>query len=190
MPGTNKIYNCSLLFVQGMILIVFSFFVYLHPAELLVKLALTAGVAAVCTAVSYFLRYFFGEDPGRFFPDFFTGMALMGLGFMLLNGNGSAREWLVVALAALWVLMALNVFLAAYELKYAFQQWWLSIVTGFISLYIAYLAITGNHLAGVTLLTLIAIQALLLGAVMIWLSVVDWRNLREFKKTLKELREL
>lgn len=186
MPATRKIYNSGLLFWQGIILVVFSFFIFTQPGALIEKLAFAAGGVAICTAGAYLVRYFFGEDPGRFFPDLFTGIALMGIGFILLKGDST---WFMGTMVALIILLALNAFLAAFEMKYAFKWWWLSVITGFGSLYISYLVITGYDMAGLPLSSPFAILILLLGLLMIWLSILDKRIEREYRKTLKELRE-
>jgi uncharacterized membrane protein HdeD (DUF308 family) len=188
MLARKKIYNPPLLFLQGIILIIFSFFILTRPDELLNKLVYVAGVVAVCTALVVLVRYFFGEDSGRFFPDLFTALALLGMGFMLLNGDTSAKEWLVVAFSGLLILLAFSVLMAAMEMKYAFKWWWLSIIIGMLSLFTSFLIISDRHFAGITVSLLIAIQVMSLGLLMIWLSIIDNRIGKEYRKTLQELR--
>jgi uncharacterized membrane protein HdeD (DUF308 family) len=189
MMATNrKIYNSSLLFLQGLILVVFSFFIFYRPGELLSKLAFIAGAVAICTAVIFLVRYFFGEDRGRFFPDLFTALALMGMGFMLLRGDLSAREWLIVVISGLLLLLASIVLMAALELKYAFRWWWLSIITGLFSLFTSFMIISKRQIDGIPVSVFIGIQVLALGILMIWLSVLDRRIEKEYRKTIRELR--
>jgi uncharacterized membrane protein HdeD (DUF308 family) len=189
MYTNRKIYNSTLLFLQGLILVVFSFFIFYRPGELLTKLVLVAGVVAICTAIVFLVKYFFGEEKGRFFPDLFTALALMGMGFILLRGDLSAKEWLVVVISGLLLLLASTVLQAALELKYAFRWWWLSILTGLLSLYTGFMIISNNHVAGIPISVLVGIQVLGLGILMIWLSVLDRRIEKEYRKTLSELRQ-
>jgi uncharacterized membrane protein HdeD (DUF308 family) len=74
-------------------------------------------------------------------------------------------------------------------LKYAFRWWWLSILTGLLSLYTGFMIISNNHVAGIPISVLVGIQVLGMGILMIWLSVLDRRIEKEYRKTLSELRQ-
>jgi uncharacterized membrane protein HdeD (DUF308 family) len=189
MVASRKISNPSLLFLQGMVLVVFSFFIFSRPGELLSELAFIAGGVAGCTALVFLARYFFGEDRGHFFPDLFTAIAFIALGFMLLKSDLLTGEWLVLVMSGLLLLLASIVLMATLEMKYAFKWWWLSIFTGLLTLATSYMIVSDNQIAGMPVSLLIGIQVLALGILMIWLSVLDRRIEKEFRKTLSELRQ-
>jgi uncharacterized membrane protein HdeD (DUF308 family) len=189
MCTNRKIYNSTLLFLQGLILVVFSFLIFYYPGELLNQLAFIPGGVAICTAIVFLARYFFGEDKGRFFPDLFTALAMVVIGFLLLGGDILTREWMVAVISGLLLLLASTVLQAALEMKYAFRWWGLSILTGLVSLYTSFMIFSNNHIAGLQVSVLVGIQVLGQGILMIWLSVLDRRIEKEYRKTLSELRQ-
>jgi hypothetical protein len=84
-------------------------------------------------------------------------------------------------------LLALNVFRAALDMKYIFTYWWMAAVTLVISAGVAYFIASDKMFPGLSII--VSIYLLMLGVLMVWLSILDRRIEKEYRKTLQELRE-
>jgi hypothetical protein len=176
-----------LLLLQGMIILTASVLVFITPQQSTDEMLLIAGFTALAMAVIYLLSCFFGEDQESFVPDLCIAFVMGLLSYRLINHHYIRAEWLLFSVSGLLLLLALNVFRTALDMKYIFTYWWMAAVMLVISSGVAYFIASDKMFPGLS--KIVSVYLLMLGVLMVWLSVLDRRVEKEYRKTLQELRE-
>jgi len=187
MPTGYQLQNSLLLFLQGVVILVASVLVFITPQKSADEMLLIAGFTALAMAVIFLSGCFFGEDQDSFVPDLCIAFVMGLLSYRLINHHYIRAEWLLFSISGLLLLLALNVFRAALDMKYIFTYWWMAAVTLVISAGVAYFIASDNMFPGLSII--VSIYLLMLGVLMVWLSILDRRIEKEYRKTLQELRE-
>lgn len=183
----HRLQNSLLLFSQGAVILIASAFVFITPQRSTDEMLLIAGFTALAMAVIYLSGCFFGEDQDSFVADLCIAFVMGLLSYRLINHHYIPAEWLLFSVAGLLLLLALNVFRTALEMKYIFTYWWMAAVTLLISGGVAYFIASDKMFPGLSII--VSIYLLMLGVLMVWLSILDRRIEKEYRKTLRELRE-
>jgi hypothetical protein len=176
-----------MLFLQGVIILTASVLVYITPQQSTDEMLLIAGFTALAMAVIYLLNCFFGEDQESFLPNLCIAFVMGLLSYRLINHHYIRAEWLLFSVSGLLLLLALNVFRTALEMKYIFTYWWMAALTLLVSVGVSYFIATDKMFPGLSII--VSIYLLMLGMLMVWLSILDRRVEKEYRKTLQELRE-
>jgi uncharacterized membrane protein HdeD (DUF308 family) len=188
MSTNDRFSNWLFTFLEGLLLLVFSYFIFTQPTEVFEKLVLTGGWVSLAIGAVNVVRYFFGEQVHHTLLNLLSSALLVGMGILLLTGVNGAREWILVLLTGVLLLLAVHVLLHAWDVKYQFEGWWLNLILLAYSLFTAYLVVSRQPIWGIPINIWTGIQVLLLGLMMIWLAVTDRRISLEFKKTLDQLK--
>jgi hypothetical protein len=179
--------NSLLLFLEGAVILVASVLVFITPQSSTDTMLPIAGFTALAMAIIYLLGCFFGEDQDSFVADLCIAFVMGMLSYRLINHQYIRAEWLLFSVSGLLLLLALNVFRTALDMKYIFTYWWMAAVTLLISAGVAYFIATDKMFPGLSFI--VSMYLLMLGVLMVWLSILDRRMEKEYRKTLEELRE-
>ncbi len=174
--------------IEGLLLIIFSFFVFSKPATLLDWFVGIAGIFSVALGAINLFRYFFGESSERSGLNFLSSVMLIGMGILLITNVNEAKEWLLVVISGLFLMLSVHVFLQAWEIKYAFKWWGISVLILIYSIFTAYLVVRKTEMLGISLSVWIGLQILALGILMVWISIIDRKIAIEYKRTLQDLK--
>ena len=188
MSRTERYSNWLFTFLEGLILLAFSYFIFTHPTEVFEKLATTCGWISLAIGAVNVFRYFFGEEVHHTLLNLLSAAMLVGMGILLLTNSIQAREWVLVLLSGALLLLCVHVLLHAWDVKYQFGWWWLNLILLAFSLFTAYLVVGRLRLWTLPINVWTGIQVMLLGCMMIWLALTDRRIAQEFRKTLDELK--
>lgn len=169
-------------------MLAFGLLILKYPDHMVDGFVYLAGFFSLAYGCISFLKFFFGEDKGRIFPDLFLGLMLCGMALLLFRGSAGAREWLLFGLSSLLLLLAVNVMITARDMRYQFRFWWLSILLVLLSVYCTYLIVTGNSSMGFSTSVFTALQLILMGVLMVWMGLLDKKTEAEYRKTLNELK--
>lgn len=187
MPNQLVLKNSTLLFLQGIIMLIDSVLVFITPQESTDEMLLIAGGTSVCMCAIYLAKGLFGEDRSDSIPGLFIALAMCVMAYLFFDHHNISAEWLLVSISGLLLLLALNVFNAAFDMKYIFSYWWMAAVTMLISVGVAYFIVTNKMFPGLS--KIVSVYLFMLAMLMIWLGILDRRIEKEYKKTLRELRE-
>jgi uncharacterized membrane protein HdeD (DUF308 family) len=189
MPKQERFSNWLFTLLEGVLLLVFSYFIFTQPAALFEQLVFAGGFVSLAIGVVNAFRYFFGEASHRTLVNLVSSVMLAGMGMLLLTGTAGAKEWIMVLLTGALLLLTVHVFLSAWDVKYQFNWWWLNILLLAFSLFTAYLVVSRQSMFGISLSFWTGLQVLLLGLMTIWISLTDRRIGLEYKQTLRQLKQ-
>lgn len=189
MASSERLSNWLFTFLEGLLLVVFSYFIFTKPSGLFDQLVFAGGIVSLAMGAVNVGRYFFGEPSHRTLVNLLSSVMLVGMGILLLTGSVEAREWILVLLTGALLLLSLHVFLEAWDVKYQFSFWWLNFILMGYSLLCAYLVVSKQDLFGIPVPFWTGMQVLLLGLMTIWLSLTDRKIGLEYKQTLKHLKQ-
>ena len=133
-----RLQNSLLLFLQGLVILIASVLVFITPQQSFDEMLLIAGFTSLAMAIIYLSGCFFGEDEDRFVADLCIAFVMGLLSYRLINHHYIPAAWLLFSVSGLLLLLALNVFRTALDMKYIFTYWWMAAVTLVISAGVAY----------------------------------------------------
>lgn len=189
MAASERFSNWLFTFLEGLLLMVFSYFIFIKPVSLFDQLVFAGGLVSLAIGAVNVSRYFFGEASHRTVVNLVSSAMLVGMGILLLTDSAGARDWILVMLTGMLLLLSLHAFLEAWDLKYQFKYWWLNFILMAYSILNAYLVVSKQDLFGQPVSFWTGLQVLLLGLMTIWLALTDRRIGLEYKQTLKQLKQ-
>jgi len=188
MSHHDRFSNWLFTFLEGLLLLTFSYFIFTKPSELFDQLVITGGWITLALGGVNLFRFFLGEQIHHTLLNLVSAAMLAGMGILLLTHTIGAREWILVLLTGALLLLTVHVLLHAWDVKYQFEWWWLNLILLAYSLFTAYLVVGRLRAWDMPMNMWTGIQVLLLGCMMIWLALTDRRIAQEFRKTLDELK--
>lgn len=189
MDASKRLSNWLFTFLEGLLLLAFSYFIFTKPSALFDQLVFMGGLVSLAIGAVNVCRYFFGEHAHRTVVNLVSSAMLVGMGMLLLTDADGARDWILVMLTGVLLLLSLHVFLEAWDVKYHFKYWWLNFILMAYSILNAYLVVSKQDLFGFPVSFWTGLQVLFLGAMTIWLAMTDRRIGIEYRQTIKQLKQ-
>lgn len=169
----NKAKNWWMMLLKGIVLIILSFFVFRHPVETLVSLAVFIGIALLITGiiaiiVSISVRKFDDNWGWRLFE----GIIDVIFAIVLLSNPGITAAVFPFILGFWMIVYGVMIFSGSFKnKKEGDTNWWLSLLGGILTVLFGWFVMTDLFAGAIAITVWIGIGLLILGIVYIVLSL-------------------
>ncbi len=177
-----------LILLQGILLIVLSFYVFNHPGATLVGLAFWISIMIIITGIAGTVNWFLIDKTERSTGDLLWGVGTLLLGLLLFARIGIAMT-LITTLLGIWMIVT-GIWLVRHGSKMASEALskWMMIITGVLSVIAGIMVIFNLGAGAVALSTIIGLQLLLAGIALIVLALVKRKYSTAVKSKLQDLK--
>jgi len=177
-----------IILLQGILLIILSFYVFNNPGATLVGLAFWISLMIAITGIVGTISWFIIDKSERSTGDLLWSVGTLLLGILLLARIGIAMS-LITTLLGIWMIIT-GVWLVRHGAKMTTETLskWMMIVTGVLSVIAGVMVIFNLGAGAVALSTIIGLQLLLAGIALIVLSLVKRKVKGAMKSKIENLK--
>jgi len=189
MKPENYFNKWWLMLVQGVLLILLSYFLFSQPGKLIAASGKIAGFIALLTGSVSVIGYFLAAKNERSGFELFSGVFSCLAGLFFLSGTTLANElitWFFAAYMGLNVLMLVSV---SWNLKTEINWWWFSIILLVYTFLIFYFLWTGTTFLNISLAIYAGMQFFISGILTVMLAFVVRKLQQEYSKTIRQIRD-
>ena len=178
-----------LMLLQGILLILLSYFLFSQPTNLIAASATITGFIALVTGSIAVIGYFLAGKHEKSRVELFSGLFSCIAGLFFLSGTSLAHElitWFFAAYMTLNLLIAMN---NSWQLNDTIKWWWVSLILLLYTLLVLYLLFTGSTLLGISVNVFAGVQFFMNGILIVVLAFVVHKIQDEYSQTINQIRE-
>ena len=177
-----------LILVHGLLLLLFSYFLFSNAERLFTASVTVAGVIALITGTVAVAGYFLTGNYERTKVDLFAGIFSCLAGLFFLNGASFSQELITWFFAAFMIFNTVVLVNSSWELKSEISWWWLAMLLLLYTLVVLYCFFTGTTLLNISLSVLAGVQFFATGLLMMVLAFAVRKLQQEYSKTISQIR--
>ena len=188
MNASNFLNKWWLMIVQGLLLILLSYFLF-NQADKLISISTTiTGVIALLTGLVSIIGYFFAGKRERHWIEFFTGLFSCVAGLFFLSASALAQVWITWSFAAYMMFNAILVVVIAWEQKFEISWWWCTLIFLLYTLMVLYFFINETTILNISIGIFACVQFFINGILIIILAFVLRKLQIEYSQTISQIR--
>jgi uncharacterized membrane protein HdeD (DUF308 family) len=181
----QKLNNWWMVLIKGIVLVILAFFVFRHPVDALVGLALYIGIGLLITGiVLVFAAFAVRKVSDTWGWRLAEGIIDIFLGYVLIS-NPAVTAAVIPFIVGFWIIVYGGILIASSfnDRKEEVSDWWMGLIGGIIGVIIGYFVMS-NPLAGAISVTIwIGLGFLILGIA----NIMGSFKMRKVNKAIDEV---
>jgi len=178
-----------LMLVQGVLLILLSYFLFSQSDKLIATSGKIAGFIALLTGTVSIIGFFLAGKNEKNKVELISGLFSCMAGLFFLSDTSVAHDLVTWFFAAYMILNAIMLVGTSWELKFEINWWWYSLILLLFTGLVLYLFISETTILEISVAVFAGFQFFVTGILIIVLAFVVRKLQNEYTQTVRQIRD-